>query len=51
VFSKWPTIVKISREFLAWSAGNSDFLKIKKIMRHEKWMRALMINRDSFYMA
>jgi hypothetical protein len=31
VFSKWPTIVKISRRFLAPSAGNSDFSKIKKI--------------------
>jgi hypothetical protein len=30
VFPKWPTIVKISRGFLARSAGNSDFLKIKK---------------------
>jgi hypothetical protein len=29
VFSKWPTIVKISRGFLSRSAGNSDFLKIK----------------------
>ena len=29
VFSKWTTIVKISRGFLARSAGNSDFLKIK----------------------
>jgi hypothetical protein len=34
VFSKWPTIVKISRGFLARSVGNSDFLKIKKSMRH-----------------
>jgi hypothetical protein len=51
VLSKWPTIVKISRGFLARSAGNSDFLKIKnqkKSMRHKKWMRALMINRDIF---
>jgi hypothetical protein len=43
VFSKWPTIMKISGGFLARSAGNtcSDFLKIKnKFMQHEKWMRA-----------
>ena len=33
------------RENLAWSAGNRDFLKIKK---NEKWMWALMINRDIF---
>jgi hypothetical protein len=30
VFSKWPTIVKILCGFLPLSAGNSDFLKIKK---------------------
>ena len=30
------------------SRGNSDLKKIKKSMRHEKWMRALMINRDIF---
>jgi hypothetical protein len=36
VFSKWPTIVKISRGFLARSAGNSDFFKNKKILKiHE----------------
>jgi hypothetical protein len=29
LFSKWPTIVKISRVFLARSAGNSVFLKMK----------------------
>jgi hypothetical protein len=43
--------VKISRWFLARSARNSDFLKIKnkkKSMRSEKWMWALMINRDIF---
>ena len=33
------------RENLAWAAGNRDFLKIKK---NEKWMWALMINRDIF---
>ena len=31
VFSKWPTMVKISRGFLARSAGNSDSKKLKKV--------------------
>ena len=51
VFSKWPTIVKILCGFLPLSAGYSDFLKIKKPMRQQKWMWSLMINQDIFYMA
>jgi hypothetical protein len=42
VFSKWPTIVKISCGFLARSTGNSDFLIISSLVMGRKNLAALM---------